>query len=80
MKEHNKKDLIIINGRIIQKTLLTAWTPIAKECYERGCNCDNCNIIPKESFSSGVCRIKDYVRGYILKGIYPDDNDNKETC
>jgi hypothetical protein len=74
-----KTELIEINGRFLLKSLLQRWTPLAKECYERGCNCDGCSILPKLE-SDVVCKIKDYVRGYILKGMYPsedeDDNNN----
>ena len=77
-KGRYEADLIEINGRFLLKSLLRQWTPLAKECYERGCNCQGCNIVPKESFS-GKCKIKDYVRGYFLRGIYPNDYDGKKT-
>lgn len=66
-----KKQTIEVNGTRILKSLLERWTPLAKECYARGCNCDGCDIHPKLE-SKEVCEIKTYVRGYILNGVYPD--------
>jgi len=65
-----QRQIIEIDGKLLLNSLLRHWTPIAKECYARGCNCKGCNIVPKESFHE-ICKIKDYVRGYILKGLYP---------
>ena len=71
-----------VNGKMLHKSLLRGWTPIAKECYLRGCNCDGCEIVPKESFHE-QCKIKDYVRGYFLLGIIPNfrgnNNDNNDN-
>ena len=64
-------DVLIIDGKIIYKSLIRRWTPIAKECYARGCNCQDCDIVPKESFHSEKCNVKTYVRAYFLSGMYP---------
>ena len=60
-----------LDGKQIKKSLITQnWTYIAKECYKRGCNCYNCDLVPPlESLSK--CRIKDYVMTYIKLGYYP---------
>ena len=66
-----KNNLLQIDeDTFISKKSLVRWTPIAKECYKRGCNCDGCNIVPKESFHE-KCNVKNYVKGYILLGKYP---------
>lgn len=63
-------ELININGKLMKKNLLERLTPIAEECYERNCICENCDIVPKDSFH-GECKIKDYVEGYIFMGMLP---------
>ena len=66
-----QKDLIEVEeGKFIIKKLLERWTPIALECYKRNCDCNNCDIIPPNSFHE-ECNIKYYVRGYFLMGILP---------
>ncbi len=64
-----KKEIVRIDGREINTAVLARWTDIAVECYERGCNCRNCTIIPDIAIDK--CRIKDYVRAYFLIGLKP---------
>ena len=61
-------ELVNVNGKLLKKSLLERWTQIARECYERKCNCENCDIIPIERLRK-ECKIKDYVEGYIYLGI-----------
>lgn len=67
-----------VNGKPVRKGLLHKhWTNIAKECYKRGCNCRNCNLVPQlESLIE--CKIKDYVMAYIKLGYYPQDDEDEE--
>lgn len=72
MGSTNKKKLLQVDENIfVSKKSLARWTNIAKECYLRGCNCDGCNIVPKESFHE-KCNVKNYVKGYFLLGKYPE--------
>ena len=65
------QDLLEVgNGEFVIKPLLKRWTPIAIECYQRGCKCEGCQIVPKNSFHE-ECRIKNYVKGYLILGIRP---------
>ena len=68
---------IWINGHPVRKSLINkTWTKLAKECYERKCNCHNCYLVPKLD-SISHCRIKDYVMAYIKLGYYPQDDDDE---
>ena len=70
--------LIEVNGKLILKSLIDRWTYLAKECYNRGCICNGCNILPKlETLEN--CEIKNYVRGYFLRGIYPRNEENNDN-
>ena len=72
MERDSRDDgLILVNGKQIRRSLLRkTWTKLAKDCYKRGCNCYNCDLVPPlESLSK--CRIKDYVMTYIKLGYYP---------
>ena len=67
-----------VNGKPIRKSLIhKSWTYIAKECYKRGCNCFECNLIPQLE-SLYKCRIKDYVMAYIKMGFDPEDDEEIE--
>lgn len=73
---------IFINGKPIRRSLIRkTWTKQAKECYERGCNCKGCKIVPSLETPAFKCRIKDYVMAYIKMGYYPkteeDENENE---
>lgn len=78
MKHNHNKRAVEVDGKLILNSQIERWTPLARECYARGCNCDGCNIFPNlETLEK--CKIKDYVRGYILRGIYPTkENENNE--
>ena len=65
--EKHLENLMEVNGKTINKQLLKRWTPIAIECYKRGCNCNGCDIVPKESFHE-KCNVKYYVEGYFKIG------------
>lgn len=61
-------DAIFVGGRPIKRNLLRpTWTKLAKDCYKRGCNCHNCNLIPQLD-SLHQCQVKYYVMGYIKLG------------
>lgn len=47
------------------------WTPSAIDCYERGCNCKDCNIPHPES---EACRMKDTVLALVKTIGKPEDN------
>ena len=66
------KECIDVNNIPVLKSLLYRWTPLAKECYKRGCNCLGCDLVPHLD-SLTQCRIKYYVMGYIKEGIYPKE-------
>lgn len=69
---------IWVNGKPLRKSLIKRkWTYIAKECYKRGCNCRNCDLIPQLD-SLVKCEIKDYVMAYIKLGYYPQDDEDEE--
>lgn len=73
---------IFVGGRPIRRNLLKpTWTKLAKECYKQGCNCSNCNLIPKDELDSlKQCQVKYYVMGYIQLGYYPkeEEEENEE--
>lgn len=33
---------------IVYKTNLRRWTDLTKECYKRNCQCEGCDVIPKQ--------------------------------
>ena len=77
-----KYSAIYINGKPIRRSLIRkTWTKLAKECYERGCNCRGCMLVPDLETPEFKCRIKDYVMAYIKMGYYPkteeDENENE---
>ena len=80
MRKHYRKndiEIVEVNGRFLNKTSLYYWTPLALECYKRGCNCTGCTLVPKMETPNFVCRIKDFVMGYFLLGKYPDKEVEK---
>lgn len=77
--EHEYGEKITIGTIPILKSLLVNWTPLAKECYKRGCNCLGCNLVPIENLDSlHRCVIKNYVIGYIRLGNYPKIEENED--
>ena len=64
----SEKNIVNIDGVELHRKLLQRWTDLAKECYNRKCNCFNCHIIPPNSFHE-KCNIKYYVKGYIMLGV-----------
>ena len=66
-----KHDIIQVDGKILQKTLFRNWTKQALACYQRGCNCQGCDVIPSDLETLEKCEIKKFVKGYFLLGKYP---------
>lgn len=73
---------IFVNGKPIRRNLLRpTWTKLARACYERGCNCTNCDLIPKKNLDSLYkCQVKYYVMGYIKLGYqYKESEENDDN-
>ena len=62
--------------RRVPKTSLRRWTPLAKDCYARGCNCQGCfynnlfQTVPQ-------CRMKAAVLGLVRGFGRPDGTEIK---
>ena len=55
------------------------WTRLAYSCYQRGCRCTNCDLIPEDFIKQ--CRVKSSVIELVCKFGVPNKNSvpfNKE--
>lgn len=51
------------------------WTQLAKDCYKRGCNCRDCELIPAKYLA--ICKVKQAVIELVrTKGLPNEERSN----
>lgn len=57
----------------LNKKCLDRWTQSSIDCYNIGCNCKKCNIVPQDF--KCYCKLKSVVRELVRKFGKPNGKD-----